>query len=684
MIQPRSSSDQRICIEALPLRVHLKTKFRHAHADRSDGESIWVRAERNGIYGFGEGCPRDYVAGDDLATSVAMIREQFVSGDQSFSCFEDMTAFARTHEEFIKRYPSAWCALEMALLDLFARETGQSIEAFLGIEPLARQSRYSAVLGDDRTWRYTYLTDQYMIRNMTDFKVKVKGVLAKDQKKLDIIARLAADHGLENLRIRLDANNLWAGRTEEAIEYIRLLKGDFFGIEEPVGARDIEGMRRVNAETGLAIILDESLLTLEDLDRLEGAAGTYIANVKISKVGGLLRALELIKALKDRDMRIIIGCHVGETSLLTRVAMIAAGAAGQHLIAHEGAFGDYLMEWEPVKPMLRFGHKGRLDLDTFYYYKTVMGLNVVAPEVWNQGFGVEGRINFEINDSAPMIESLEMPDGYKVHYRTWGAPTGEDALVILHGGMSHSGWQAPLAGAIRNLNPQMTVIALDRRGCGLNTPKGDLGTVKAVIADVVHHLLYLKRSFKRVHLAGWCQGCQFASVAAVRLGEAIDSLILLTPGFFWNERFRSVISIAEQVVLKMIDTFDLTPARDHACIPIPMEGTDFTLSDRWLDFISNDPLKTTMITLKSASIMDEVQELSWMAMLEVDRPMLMVIANQDRIVDNAKVLQFIGHRFTGGNGNRLVHVDSSHAIQFGQANKAAEEIVGFIGTLGSK
>ena len=45
--------------------------------------------------------------------------------------------------------------------------------------------------------------------------------------------------------------------------------------------------------------------------------------------------------------------------------------------------------------------------------------------------------------------------------------------------------------------------------------------------------------------------------------------------------------------------------------PIPMEATDFTLVDEWLDFIENDDLKTTMITFKSVSIMDEIQELSW-------------------------------------------------------------------------
>lgn len=664
-----------IHIDVQPLKVHLKTKFRHPAAERTDGESLWVRAWRKGISGFGEGCPRTYVAGDDLASSLAMIQERFVSGKEAFSCFEDMTAFASANQDLIDRFPSAWCALEMALLDLFARERSMSVEALLGMDRISRKARYSAVLGDDRTWRYTYLTDQYMVRNMTDFKVKVNGHPEKDRKKLAIIARLAKDHGLDDLRIRLDANNLWAGKVDAAIDHIRSLEGPFFAVEEPVDAGDAESMGRVSRETGLAVILDESLLTEKDLERFDTVDGTFIANVKISRVGGILRALSLIRALRKRNMKIIIGCHVGETSLLTRAAMIAAVAAGDHLLAQEGAFGDYLVEWEPVSPMLRFGHGGILDLDTVYHYKTVMGLALVPPESWSLGWGMQGRMPLIMDAGDPLIGSLGMTDGTRIHYRNWGETAGDDVVLVLHGGMSHSGWQAPLALALRSLDPGVTVVAADRRGCGLNDRKGDLGTVQALILDVTDHVLYLKRFFKRVHLAGWCQGCQYAAIAASRLGSDVSSLILLTPGFFWNERFRSVLSMAETVVLKLIESFDLAPDRDQAFVPIPMDGTDFTLSPRWLDFIETDDLKTTRITLKSASVMDEIQELSWRAILEVGLPTLMVMASRDRIVDNDKVLQFLGDRFKEDGPNRLIHMDSPHAIQFEHADRVAQEIL---------
>ena len=71
--------------------------------------------------------------------------------------------------------PSAWCAIECALLDLFARERGESVEALLGLPSPGGPHVYSAVLGDDEPWKTRFLIDQYCILGLTDFKVKSIG-----------------------------------------------------------------------------------------------------------------------------------------------------------------------------------------------------------------------------------------------------------------------------------------------------------------------------------------------------------------------------------------------------------------------------------------------------------------------------------------------------------------------------
>lgn len=375
-------------LDITPFKPSLKISFKHAQAERHYGESIWVKATREGVTGFGEGCPRTYVAGDELESSIAWAKATFQKGHPAFESYLAMRHWSNENTVMIRRFPSAWCAVEMALLDLFAREKSQSVESLLNLDSVKRESTYSAVLGIDSAQGCAMLADLYLKRGMADFKIKLNGRMDEDREKIDTVSALAKKRGVQNLRIRLDANNLWDGQTGAAIRYFEHLDRDVFAVEEPVRARDVNAISRFSTETGMTVILDESLLSLEDLNRFNSLPGSFIANIKVSRVGGLVRTTQLIKALKTKNWPIIIGCHVGESSLLTRAGLIASSAAGDHLIAHEGAFGNFLVAWEPVKPMLRFNNKGKLNLDAPYVYKDERGYHTVPPKTWALGMGM--------------------------------------------------------------------------------------------------------------------------------------------------------------------------------------------------------------------------------------------------------------------------------------------------------
>ena len=99
--------------------------------------------------------------------------------------------------------PAAWCAVELAYLDLFGRERAQSVEELTGVPPLGGSFRYTAVVGDSDTETFDAIVGQYRQVGFSDFKLKLSGDLDRDREKLALLRK----HGVPESQVRLDANN---------------------------------------------------------------------------------------------------------------------------------------------------------------------------------------------------------------------------------------------------------------------------------------------------------------------------------------------------------------------------------------------------------------------------------------------------------------------------------------------
>lgn len=285
--------------------------------------------------------------------------------------------------------------------------------------------------------------------------------------------------------------------------------------------------------------------------------------------------------------------------------------------------------------------------------------------------------------TAAEMFTLKMDDGYATHCRCWGGFEGEDVILMLHGGMSHSAWQAPLAEAVQEVS-DISFVASDRRGCGMNRrQRGDLTSAELVIGDIHCQVGYLKNKFTRVHLAGWCQGAQYASIAASQTpsADAIASLVLITPGFFWSERFESVIQVAQKIILSMLTDFQLSPTPDHTFVTVPLLATDFTPVLHWQQYIDSDELRTEQVTMKASFVMSQLKEDSVQAILEVSAPIFAAFALKDKIVDVESGQRHIGEKISADPRNRMIAFDTGHAIHFEQPHKLAQALRSFIRTL---
>lgn len=339
--------------------VPFRVVFRHASASRSEAANVIVAARGpEGSTGYGEGCPREYVTGETQASAAAFIRRHSESIARRVRGRNGLAAWMQAHRDEIDANPAAFCALEIAVLDLMGRTEERSIEDLIGVSRLSGKFRYSAVLGDSSGSVFSAQADEYLKLGFRDFKVKVSGDGERDAGRLRTLVRRSGS----TARIRLDANNFW-NEPGEAIRYLKGLDASVFAIEEPLQPGDFAGMRRISRECGVSVILDESLARIEQIRELEEPAG-WIVNLRVSKMGGIQRSLALASEAVRRGLGLVVGAQVGETSILTRAALTVMNEHSGALVAAEGAFGTRLLERDLAEPCLMFGAGGTLNAET--------------------------------------------------------------------------------------------------------------------------------------------------------------------------------------------------------------------------------------------------------------------------------------------------------------------------------
>ena len=348
---------QRLDIFRFP--VPFRVVFRHASASRSEAANIIVAARgKQGVTGYGEGCPREYVTGETVESARAFIEKHKASLIRQVRDLAGLQAWIATYRDEIDANPAAFCALEIAVLDLLGKIAQEPIEGLLGISRLSGSFRYSAVLGDASISAFQQQAQQYWEMGFRDFKVKVSGDAEKDRRKLALLTC----KGDPDLRIRLDANNLWRDAAD-SIGYLKSLGAHIFAVEEPLRSGDLEGFRQVARECAVRIILDESLVHARQLRALDDPE-CWIVNLRVSKMGGIIRSLELAQEATRRGIGLIVGAQVGETSILTRASLAVMNEHRQSLRAAEGAFGTLLLEQDLTEPCLMFGAGGTLNTET--------------------------------------------------------------------------------------------------------------------------------------------------------------------------------------------------------------------------------------------------------------------------------------------------------------------------------
>lgn len=336
-------------LTVLPLQLPFKSKFGHARFVRAESESFFVKAELNGFVGFGESCPRSYVTSESFK-SCNQFLEQNKGNISALTNLDELNDWVTRNRKLIEQSPAAWCAIEISLLDLFARIQNTTVSNLLGLNNHYTIPKFSAIVGSENVKKSLL----FRLMGFSDFKLKVAGDLNLSQRQLRLIELMRV--GPEN--IRLDANNYWQNY-QTCLAELEFARDRIWAIEEPLKAFDFNGMVALAKALNCKVILDESFLTLHQMPVVLKHSELFVINVRVSKLGGVLRTIEILESIKQHDLMCIFGSHVGETSLLGAVQYSLATHYAKAITHIEGGFSTWLLTRDPFQPQLKLGYSGK-------------------------------------------------------------------------------------------------------------------------------------------------------------------------------------------------------------------------------------------------------------------------------------------------------------------------------------
>jgi alpha-beta hydrolase superfamily lysophospholipase len=229
------------------------------------------------------------------------------------------------------------------------------------------------------------------------------------------------------------------------------------------------------------------------------------------------------------------------------------------------------------------------------------------------------------------IATFSASDGYALHYRHHAPQMPlRGQIVAIHGIQSHGGWYTASCRHLAQVGWE--VFFLDRRGSGLNQQaRGDTPNYHRLIGDIIEFIE--AKCPQPPVLLGISWGGKLAVAVEQFAPKTTRGLILLTPGLC--ARIRPTLRERLAIGLSRL----IAPGRRFR---IPLDDPElFTGTPSWQAFIRDDPLALRQAT---ARFLVESARLDWRlrgAASSIRVPALLLLAGQDRIIDNEKTRRYV-------------------------------------------
>ena len=323
------------------VRVPLKTPFKTALRTVDAVEDLIVSIHTDtGHVGYGEAAATAVITGDTHGSMIEaigrIIGPRLVGED-----IANLNRIVRLVQTALERNTSAKAAVEIAVYDLWAQLYDTPLYRMLGGgEPVITTDITISV---DHIDKMVADSMSAVERGFESLKIKVGKDIGLDIERVKAIHAAVEGRAL----LRLDANQGWTAKQavhamhalEDAGVHLELL-------EQPVKARDIDGLKYVSDRVNTPVMADESVFgPLEVIDLIERRAADII-NIKLMKTGGLSDAIRIADIAAVYGVECMIGCML-ETSISVAAAVHLA-IARSDVITRVDLDGPSLCAFDPV------------------------------------------------------------------------------------------------------------------------------------------------------------------------------------------------------------------------------------------------------------------------------------------------------------------------------------------------
>ncbi|MFK7934365.1 MAG: dipeptide epimerase [Saprospiraceae bacterium] len=285
--------------------LRLKHTFTIARESHDVQKTVIVELEVDGVKGLGEATANSYY--DVTAGGVIGILEGIRPVIEACQ-FDNPTNFWSYIHPYLREFPFAHCALDMAANDLYGKMQGQPLYKLWGLSA-DNLPQTSYTIGIDKI--------DVMIEKMLETPWPIYKVKLGTDRDMPIMRALRKN---TDALFRIDANCAWD--VDKTVMYSKELAelGVEF-IEQPMPrGTGLRPSKKVLKYSALPIIADESCQKEPDVKdchrKFDGI------NIKLVKCGGLTPALRMIKQARELDLKIMIGCMTESSVGISAVAQL--------------------------------------------------------------------------------------------------------------------------------------------------------------------------------------------------------------------------------------------------------------------------------------------------------------------------------------------------------------------------